>query len=190
MLTIFPLCPRRRLHVSNCSVEDYVFTTPLSCFASYRRRLKDLHRNINKYTHLFLLFLNILIGGKVVVVTNGRYAGKKAVIIKCNDEGTNARPYGHALICGLRTVPRKITKKMDQKKQDKRSRCKTFIKYINLNHLMPTRYSIDVELKGVVSPDVLDDSTKKIAAQKESKKLFEERFKTGKNRWFFTRLAF
>jgi large subunit ribosomal protein L27e len=55
---------------------------------------------------------------------------------------------------------------------------------------MPTRYSIDVELKGVVSPDVLDDSTKKIAAQKESKKLFEERFKTGKNRWFFTRLAF
>ena len=91
------------------------------------------------------------------------------MIIKCNDEGTNARPYGHALICGLRTVPRKITKKMDQKKQDKRSRCKTFIKYINLNHLMPTRYSIDVELKGVVSPDVLDDSTKKIAAQKESK---------------------
>lgn len=129
-------------------------------------------------------------GGKVVVVTNGRYAGKKAVIVKCNDEGTNARPYGHALVCGLRTVPRKITRKMDQKKQDKRSRCKTFIKYINLNHLMPTRYSLDVDLKGVVTPDVLDDATKKVAAQKESKKLFEEKFKTGKNRWFFTRLAF
>ncbi|CCO15786.1 60S ribosomal protein L27 [Bathycoccus prasinos] len=128
--------------------------------------------------------------GKVVVVTNGRYAGKKAVIVKCNDEGTNARPYGHALVCGLRTVPRKITRKMDQKKQDKRSRCKTFIKYINLNHLMPTRYSLDVDLKGVVTPDVLDDATKKVAAQKESKKLFEEKFKTGKNRWFFTRLAF
>ena len=127
---------------------------------------------------------------KVVVVTNGRYAGKKAVIVKCNDEGTNARPYGHALVCGLRTVPRKITRKMDQKKQDKRSRCKTFIKYINLNHLMPTRYSLDVDLKGVVTPDVLDDATKKVAAQKESKKLFEEKFKTGKNRWFFTRLAF
>ena len=74
------------------------------------------------------------------------------MIVKCNDEGTNARPYGHALVCGLRTVPRKITRKMDQKKQDKRSRCKTFIKYINLNHLMPTRYSLDVDLKGVVTP--------------------------------------
>ena len=125
-----------------------------------------------------------------MVLLQGRYAGKKAVIVKCNDEGTNARPYGHALVCGLRTVPRKITRKMDQKKQDKRSRCKTFIKYINLNHLMPTRYSLDVDLKGVVTPDVLDDATKKVAAQKESKKLFEEKFKTGKNRWFFTRLAF
>merc|ERR1711943_42324 len=121
------------------------------------------------FTYHTYRMVKFLKGGKVVVVTNGRYASKKAVIVKCNDEGTNARPYGHALVCGLRTVPRKITRKMDQKKQDKRSRCKTFIKYINLNHLMPTRYSLDVDLKGVVTPDVLDDATKKLRRKRSLK---------------------
>ena len=45
---------------------------------------------------------------KVVVVLQGRYAGKKAVIVKNYDEGTTARPYGHALVCGIATYPRKV----------------------------------------------------------------------------------
>ena len=79
---------------------------------------------------------------------------------------------------------------MDEKKQAKRSRCKTFIKNVNYSHLMPTRYTLDVDPKNVVTSDALDNATKKVAAQKEAKKLLEERFKTGKSRWFFTRLAF
>ncbi len=67
---------------------------------------------------------------------------------------------------------------------------KTFIKTVNYNHLMPTRYTLDVDLKTTVTPDVLDNATKKVAARKEAKKVLEERFKTGKSRWFFTRLAF
>ena len=58
------------------------------------------------------------------------------------------------------------------------------MKVVNYNHLMPTRYTLDVDLKSVVTPDVMDNSTKKVAAQKESKTLLEERFKTGKNRWY------
>jgi ribosomal protein L14E/L6E/L27E len=46
--------------------------------------------------------------GKVVVVLQGRYAGKKAVIVKNVDDGSSARPYGHALVCGLSTIPRKV----------------------------------------------------------------------------------
>lgn len=46
--------------------------------------------------------------GKVVVVLQGRYAGKKAVIVKNVDDGNSARPYGHALVCGLSTIPRKV----------------------------------------------------------------------------------
>merc|ERR1712216_266202 len=66
--------------------------------------------------------VKFLKANKVVVVLQGRYAGKKAVIVKNYDEGTSSRPYGHALVCGLATYPRKVTKKMDKKKQDKHSR--------------------------------------------------------------------
>lgn len=71
-----------------------------------------------------------------------------------------------------------------------RPRQQTFIKTVNYNHLMPTRYTLEVDLKATVTPDVLENSTKKVAARKEAKKVLEERFKTGKSRWFFTRLAF
>jgi large subunit ribosomal protein L27e len=52
---------------------------------------------------------------------------------------------------------------------------------------MPTRYTLEVELKGVVTPDCADNSTKKVEANKEAKKLLEEKFKSGKNRWFFSK---
>ena len=55
---------------------------------------------------------------------------------------------------------------------------------------MPTRYTLEVELKGVVALDALDNSTKRKEACVEAKKLLEEKFKSGKNRWFFTKLRF
>jgi len=61
---------------------------------------------------------------------------------------------------------------------------------VNYNHMMPTRYQIDVDLKGVVTSDATESETKKVAAGKEVKKILEERYKTGKNRWFFTKLMF
>ncbi len=55
---------------------------------------------------------------------------------------------------------------------------------------MPTRYTLDVDLKATVTPDVLDNATRKVQARKDTKAAFEERFKTGKNRWFFSKLRF
>mmetsp|Transcript_22535 Transcript_22535/g.58768 ORF Transcript_22535/g.58768 Transcript_22535/m.58768 type:complete len:136 (+) Transcript_22535:110-517(+) len=127
---------------------------------------------------------------KVVILLKGRYAGKKAVIVKNYDDGNSARPYGHALVCGLCKEPRKVIKRSSQKKQAKRSTVKTFVKLVNYNHIMPTRYTLDVDLKSVVTPDVIENSTKRTEARKETKKLMEEKFKTGKNRWFFTKLHF
>ena len=85
--------------------------------------------------------------GKVVLVLNGRYAGKKAVIVKNYDDGTSDKPYGHALVAGISRYPLKVTKKMNKKKTAKRSRIKPFVKVYNYNHLMPTRLvSIHSEL--------------------------------------------
>jgi len=128
--------------------------------------------------------------GKVVILLSGRYAGKKAVIVKNYDDGTSSRPYGHALVCGLSKEPRKVIKRSSQKTQARRSSMKTFIKLVNYQHIMPTRYTLEVELKGVVTPDCVDNSTKKVEANKEVKALLEDKFKSGKNRWFFTKLRF
>ncbi|PRW05844.1 60S ribosomal L27-3-like [Chlorella sorokiniana] len=128
--------------------------------------------------------------GKVVILLSGRYAGKKAVIVKNYDDGTSSRPYGHALVCGLSKEPRKVIKRSSLKTQARRSSLKTFIKTVNYQHMMPTRYTLEVDLKGVVTTDCIDNSTKKVEANKEAKALLEEKFKSGKNRWFFTKLRF
>merc|ERR1712100_360549 len=96
--------------------------------------------------------------GKVVLLLNGRMAGKKAIIVKTFDEGTADRAYGHCIVAGIMKYPLKITKSMSEKKIAKRSRIKPFVKAVNYNHLMPTRYALDVELKSIVTSDVVSGS--------------------------------
>lgn len=93
--------------------------------------------------------------GKVVLVLNGRYAGKKAVIVKNYDEGSADKPYGHALIAGVARYPLKVTKRMGKKRTAKRSKVKPFVKVVNYNHLMPTRFvyiKLDVKLLYQLGP--------------------------------------
>jgi large subunit ribosomal protein L27e len=64
------------------------------------------------------------------------------------------------------------------------------MKVINYTHLMPTRYSLDVELKSVVTLDTFKEPTQRIATRKAVKKVLEDRFNSGKNKWFFSKLRF
>ena len=135
--------------------------------------------------------MKIMKPNKVVIVLSGRYAGRKAVVIKNNDEGISDRSYGHAIVAGIERYPRPITKNMAKRKKKSRSKLKPFIKSINYNHLMPTRYSVDLVFdKFLTSRDTVKDVSKKRRARGMLKKQFEERYKTGKNRWFFTKLRF
>ncbi|KAK4569137.1 hypothetical protein RGQ29_004508 [Quercus rubra] len=127
---------------------------------------------------------------KAVILLQGRYAGRKAVIVRSFDEGTRDRPYGHCLVAGIKKYPSKVIRKDSAKKTAKKSRVKAFVKLVNFQHLMPTRYTLDVDLKDVVAVDSLQSKDKKVTAAKETKKRLEERFVTGKNRWFFTKLRF
>jgi len=80
---------------------------------------------------------------------------------------------------------------MGKKRIDKRSKVKPFIKMINYNHLMPTRYTLELEgLKGVISNDTFKEVSQREDAKKNVKKALEERYQSGKNRWFFTPLRF
>merc|ERR1711928_248627 len=114
--------------------------------------------------------------GKVVIVLAGRYAGRKAIIVKQQDDGTQDRGYGHALVAGIDRYPLKVTKKMGKKKMAKRSKIKPFVKVINFNHMMPTRYSIDVVMdKALVNKDCFRDPALRKKARKEVKDKLEER---------------
>ncbi|KAG6916347.1 hypothetical protein DXG01_007238 [Tephrocybe rancida] len=127
--------------------------------------------------------------GKVAIVLQGRQAGKKVVVIKQVDEGTKDRPYPHAVVAGVERYPRKVTRRMGQKKLALRSKVKPFIKIVNYSHLFPTRYALELEgLKGSVAHDTFKEPTQREDAKKTIKKLFEERYIAGKNKWFFQAL--
>jgi ribosomal protein L14E/L6E/L27E len=60
---------------------------------------------------------------------------------------------------------------------------------INYNHIMPTRYTLELEgLKGTLSNDTFKEVSQREEAKKTVKKTLEERYLSGKNRWFFTPL--
>lgn len=80
-----------------------------------------------------------------------------------------------------------------------RSEIAVFIKVVNYNHLMPTRYTLDlgeavksgVDINAFSSPGA---NAERPEARKESrvlvKKELQQRYNAGKNRWFFTPLRF
>ncbi|CAK7300960.1 60S ribosomal protein L27 [Vulpes lagopus] len=129
--------------------------------------------------------------GKVLLVLARGYSGHKAVIMKNIDDGTSDHPYSHALVAGIDHYPQKVTAAMGKNKITKRSKIKSFVKVYNYIHLMPTRYSVDIPLdKSVVNKDIFRDPALKCKARREAKIKFEERYKTGQNKWFFQKLRF
>jgi len=79
---------------------------------------------------------------------------------------------------------------MGKKKIARRSKVKPFLKVVNYNHVMPTRYVLqDVSLKNIVGNDALEKG-KRDAVKKAVKKAFEERYNSGKTQWFFSKLRF
>ena len=144
----------------------------------------------NTQTNKPISMVKFLKPNKAVVLLQGRFAGHKAVIVRNFDDGNRDRPYGHCLVAGLAKYPKKVIRKDSAKKTAKKSRVKAFLKVVNYSHIMPTRYTLDVDLKDIVSADALQSRDKKVTAAKETKARFEDRFKSGKNRWFFSKLRF
>jgi large subunit ribosomal protein L27e len=57
---------------------------------------------------------------------------------------------------------------------------------VNYSHLFPTRYALELEsLKGAVTSDTFKEPSQREDAKKTIKKLFEEKYTGGKNKWFF-----
>lgn len=89
--------------------------------------------------------------------------------MKTSDNATGNKKFAHAIVAGIDRYPRKITKSMTSKKTIRRARIKPFIKAINYNHVMPTRYEVDWDVKkfipetganGAVVPENIKKSKK------------------------------
>eukprot|EP00997_Jenningsia_sp_PLL12_P009308 NODE_6246_length_521_cov_113.169492_g5478_i1.p1 GENE.NODE_6246_length_521_cov_113.169492_g5478_i1~~NODE_6246_length_521_cov_113.169492_g5478_i1.p1 ORF type:complete len:161 (+),score=4.64 NODE_6246_length_521_cov_113.169492_g5478_i1:54-485(+) len=127
--------------------------------------------------------------GKVVLVLQGKFAGRKAVIIRAAD-GNKTRKYGHCILAGISKYPQRVTRKTTARKAAMKSRVKPFIKTYNWNHIMPTRYALDIDFRSFINGSVVADPTKKKVALKKAKTLMINDYLTGKNRWFYNKLKF
>lgn len=113
----------------------------------------------------------------------GRRAGKKCVIVKSFEDGKKGgKAYPHALVAGVERSPLKVHKKMSEKKIARRSKVKPFVKLVNYNHLLPTRFKVTgefatggKELKQIVTEDRLEKAENRKKLKNEIKTIFNER---------------
>jgi large subunit ribosomal protein L27e len=127
-----------------------------------------------------------------VVILNGRYAGRKGVIVKSNYESVKGRKFPHCMVVGLSKGPKKPTKKNIAKmqaqikqlessdKEDSADRVKRlksfgiFIKTYNMSHLLATRYTLKDELGIAKSVGKIDELDKKLKEDKAAIEIKEK----------------
>ena len=80
-------------------------------------------------------------------------------------------------MAGIERYPLRVTRGMSQKKIERRSKVKPFVKTVNYNHLMPTRYTVatDIDLKNVVNEDKLSSKDSRKQMKRDLSKLFNDK---------------
>lgn len=126
--------------------------------------------------HVLRTAVRLMRPGVVVLVLAGRYAGRKAIVIKSYDEGSGEKPYGHALVVGIDRYPRRILRRMGKKRMESRCKIKPFVKVVNYNHLMPTRHSVNIVFDTkIINKNSLGDKSLRKKAKLEAKLKLQQR---------------
>lgn len=71
----------------------------------------------------------------------------------------------------------------------KRTRVKPFVKVVNMQHVMPTRFTMDIDLRGVVNASSLEPARRRFT-KRVVRTQFEARHRSGQSAWFFSKLRF
>merc|ERR1712166_967182 len=97
------------------------------------------------------------------------------IIVKQNDDGKKDKKFAHALVCGIERSPRRVTRAMNAKKIERKSRMKPFVKY---NHLLPTRFMVkdDFEFRSTVTEDIMNNAESRKTVLKQLKTDFQARY--------------
>lgn len=128
---------------------------------------------------------------------NGRFAGKKAVIVNVISRKTKSRKYSHCVVAGINRYPRKVTRSMSLKRIKRRSRIVPFVKIVNVSHVLPTRFEIilvfykkkyniklhfiisynaDMELEKIASPERVAQPKQRVILRRQIRKIFNKKF--------------
>ena len=67
---------------------------------------------------------------------------------------------------------------MSETKAKRKSRCKPFVKYVNYNHMLPTRFMVkdDFEFRSAATEDRMNTPEGRKTLVKELKNKFQERY--------------
>mmetsp|Transcript_11727 Transcript_11727/g.10480 ORF Transcript_11727/g.10480 Transcript_11727/m.10480 type:complete len:138 (+) Transcript_11727:110-523(+) len=130
--------------------------------------------------------------GRVVIVTQGRFAGSKGVILETK-EPSKKHKFHHCVVAGISKAPRRVNKKMNKTQIREKSRMNTFVKVINQIHVMPTRYKLDIKMGDIPVKSLNPKDGKRKKLRQDVRRKFRRMyFKNSKPsvRWFFKKLYF
>lgn len=118
----------------------------------------------------------------VVVLTHGRLAGKKAVVLKIIDEE-------YILVGGINRLPYKIEEYMSIQEKMKAEKFLTFIKKINIKHTIATRYIVEIDTNSIDLTIDIKNLIKKAELNKKINIEFKKLFENKKDHFLFNSIA-
>ena len=80
-------------------------------------------------------------------------------------------------MAGIEKNALRVTKRMSQKKIERRSKVKAFVKSVNYNHLIPTRYIVtqDIDLRNLVTEDKQASKEQRKQMKRDVRKVFNDK---------------
>lgn len=124
----------------------------------------------------------------IAIPTAGKFAGKKAVIVKNIDDK-------YCLVAGIQRLPKQSEDFCSKDEKRKNDKFLVFLKKYNIRHLLATRYKADIGLGDLSFDDVLDNEKSDFKQNKEKvicqvSDIMEKAHKENKAKFLFTELKF
>lgn len=119
----------------------------------------------------------------IVLLTKGRLAGKKAVVVKVLDNNM-------LIVAGVGRTPVESEDYLANWEKRRNEKLLTFIKKINVKHVLATRFKADVGLNTVDTNNILESRQEKTAANIKVNEILKSALDNQKAKWLFTSLKF
>lgn len=119
----------------------------------------------------------------IVLISNGRLAGKKAVVVKELENNM-------IVVAGVVRVPVESPDYLPTWQKRKNEKFVTFIKKINIKHVIATRYKADIGLEAVEVENAIENINAKATLNGEANKILKNAYEAKKAKWLFTQLKF